>query len=1003
VTELKKILSNILSKHPLALRDRATFGNMLNDLAPNHPQERNHLLHSYDEKVHLDLNTGDNITPYDRKRYADRLVNAYGLPDERAIDVVDAWVSCRDELRTALKLIHESAKRAIPIEDAPSPQTTSLRYRIPCGYGNRDFGFDVEGLKDPEQCLHPHGDLYAVVFSLFQSATNISAEQKPEAIRVFERTRRVEVNYAHVYRLQMVVLLLIKTNECESDVVDLYHEGNQLELDAAIAHINHVASLISRLAKREYRPLVLAKSTTRKWSITLNSKNAKKHTITVSDLQVSVVGDRVEWHGRNLVYELDEDNAKDLTALIKDVLGFKGFRPGQYEAIRRMLASNTHDLCIMPTGSGKSLIFYVLALLRSCPTFIICPTDILIQDQLRNLKDLRGFDNAVHLQCGHAYENFVPSNKLIYLTPQVFLDHRFIRRILCLNHNGLVGNVVLDEVHCISNWSHDFRPEYLMLSSNLREFVDKTGYKGFTATANYTVVSDIQAQLGIDSSQILVHGQAPIDAIDFKFERCKTYDELLLQAAGAITAFLTDSTRGMRRALVFTHGPHASNKLRDLLDDSVRDLVATYRHNDLSSYAHFVKGRYRVLIADSDMGIGINLPEISDTFHVGIPVSKSQYVQEIGRSTRSRAKSWSTIFYIGRESFRGETQLIMNRSTPIDRAVELLSHPHPEVAGLLNVLEGIPGREEYSQGAKEVYSRVSGLKDGDLVKFTLAKGPFLEQVRALMRYLFVLYRTGCIYAWYTSHLSEQHGSAEFYVDPRGLASSRRDLLGAKQWAISYLFSMGNYHRSVAKIESSSTFEGIIDSYLAWYYDHFLYHHREQYFDILDFIENQNSRPSSETMRKLTSYFSLSILDVRRDAGQIHRLNFSDVTTLLAEGVQYALVDNIRRSIENEYSLKLDYFIVGWELFETATLDVNRLQRVVKTASDEELSDILEQAPVLYHKCRPRDRLLFLNALCMRVPLDSLFKRLYLSTDKDIVYWGIVALYGNARMGHKCFA
>src|SRR5699024_9744611 len=146
------------------------------------------------------------------------------------------------------------------------------------------------------------------------------------------------------------------------------------------------------------------------------------------------------------------------------------------------------------------------SLLQPLPMFILAPTEILIEDQIRNLKKFHHMDNVSHLKLtvDNDFSNFEMRNSLLYLTPATFQNRHLLVKCRYINNgHTLVMNeksrilqeikvapgpsisyVVLDEIHCLSNWGHDFRPEYLMLSKFLNKFLDRVTFLGFTATAN---------------------------------------------------------------------------------------------------------------------------------------------------------------------------------------------------------------------------------------------------------------------------------------------------------------------------------------------------------------------------------------------------------------------------------------------------------------------------------------------------------------------------------------
>lgn len=132
-----------------------------------------------------------------------------------------------------------------------------------------------------------------------------------------------------------------------------------------------------------------------------------------------VTNARELWYGRKINYRLDKSNLPDLEYILAEISPFGYFKEGQFEALSQMVSAKKHTVCIMPTGSGKSLIYYMVSLLQPLPLFVVAPTDILIQDQIRNLKQFHKIDNVAHLQLtdDNDFKEYEMRNSLNYLTP----------------------------------------------------------------------------------------------------------------------------------------------------------------------------------------------------------------------------------------------------------------------------------------------------------------------------------------------------------------------------------------------------------------------------------------------------------------------------------------------------------------------------------------------------------------------------------------------------------
>src|SRR4051812_32373332 len=201
--------------------------------------------------------------------------------------------------------------------------------------------------------------------------------------------------------------------------------------------------------------------------------------------------------------------AAALAAELKQRFGFDSFRPGQQEIVRDILQD--HDvLAIMPTGGGKSLCFQLPALLRQGVCIVISPLIALMQDQVRQLQDngiQATFINS-SLERGEVSRRLARLErgelKLLYVAPERLLQSGFEGDVLPrLQATHGISSLVVDEAHCVSDWGHDFRPEYRQLHRLRTQFPD-VPIAAFTATATERVRQDIVQQLGLREPRIHV-------------------------------------------------------------------------------------------------------------------------------------------------------------------------------------------------------------------------------------------------------------------------------------------------------------------------------------------------------------------------------------------------------------------------------------------------------------------------------------------------------------------
>src|SRR3954453_21585653 len=190
--------------------------------------------------------------------------------------------------------------------------------------------------------------------------------------------------------------------------------------------------------------------------------------------------------------------SSEVDGALKEMFGFESFRPGQREAV--VAARDGRDvLVVMPTGSGKSLCYQLPALMRTDLTLVVSPLVSLMQDQVEGLADVAGgrvaLVNAQQDAAANrrAVELAVRGHvRLLYVAPERFSSPGFLERMRAAR----IGLFVVDEAHCVSQWGHDFRPDYFRLADAAR-WLGARAIMASTATATPQVASDVVARLGL--------------------------------------------------------------------------------------------------------------------------------------------------------------------------------------------------------------------------------------------------------------------------------------------------------------------------------------------------------------------------------------------------------------------------------------------------------------------------------------------------------------------------
>lgn len=357
-----------------------------------------------------------------------------------------------------------------------------------------------------------------------------------------------------------------------------------------------------------------------------------------------------------------------LTQLLTDRFGFASFRDGQRAVIEPLLSQRS-VVAVMPTGAGKSLTYQLPALLLPGVALIVSPLIALMKDQVDSLRAL-----GIPASCLNSSQSRTEQEqtltetaqgrcKILFVAPERFRNERFLAALPQMQ----ISLLAVDEAHCISEWGHDFRPDYLALGE-VRRLLGDPVTLALTATATPEVQQDIRRQLRLDQAQTLVTGfgrpnlflevyQAPS-----KRDKIWRIRNLLRQTAGSCIIYC--ATRKAVEDVAGTLRRHG-------------EVVGVY-HGGLTSAQRvavqddFMDGCDATLVATNAFGMGVDKPDIRAIVHFEFPGSLEAYYQEAGRA--------------GRDGKPARCLLLYNYA---DRRIHdlFLENGHPEKAALINLWE----------------------------------------------------------------------------------------------------------------------------------------------------------------------------------------------------------------------------------------------------------------------------------------------------------------------------
>ena len=333
----------------------------------------------------------------------------------------------------------------------------------------------------------------------------------------------------------------------------------------------------------------------------------------------------------------------DVYKALKKYFGFSKFKGLQEPVIKSILAKND-TFCVMPTGGGKSLCYQLPALVQEGTAIVVSPLIALMKNQVDAIRGISSEHGIAHVLNSSLNKTDVAQvksdiesgiTKLLYVAPESLIKEEYIEFL----QRQKISFVAIDEAHCISEWGHDFRPEYRNLR-NIIEKIDKVPIIGLTATATEKVQEDILKTLGM------------VDATTFKasFNRPNLFYDVrpkTVNIDGDIIRFIRGHAD--KSGIIYCLSRKKVEEIAQLLQ--VNGIKAVPYHAGLDGKTRarhqdmFLMEDIDVVVATIAFGMGIDKPDVRFVIHHDIPKSLESYYQETGRAGRDGGEGYCLAYY----------------------------------------------------------------------------------------------------------------------------------------------------------------------------------------------------------------------------------------------------------------------------------------------------------------------------------------------------------------------
>lgn len=891
------------------------------------------------------------------------------IKDKNSIEYVEKQIRLHNYEDSYLpyKILEVKSGKRIDLQG----QNVEFSYSV--GVNNSDYGFNILGIKS-EICKSKNRSLYAILHGILSKGRIY----KPSSfLKEKLASASILYNLKYIIRYQFLILSLLKNNvfsEClTANVVD----GTEDEFVLAFEDIQYYLTALAKLQKID---LFLPKYCIDDSGITLSVRVAQAQYYTV-DKSEAKENSTFLWTERAVKYTIDEQNEAVLSQLAADIFQIEKLKDGQIAAIKRIFNKNQNAMCLMPTGYGKSLIFYFISYLNPGVSVVLFPTDALIQDQIRNLNDRHFITNVATLEKEFVYgQAFELSNKLVYVKPDIFLNKTFLSYMANLANEGVVNYAILDEVHCLSIWSHDFRPDYIMLASYFKEYLTDARVIGFTATASIKVLVDLKERLSIQSDNVIEDKNLKRSDITLKLINVNTLQDVYRRTA----EYLEDVLVKRSRSLVFVKNEESRDSLFEALPEKTKSEIDTCLTFKKDTFTAFAKEQRNVLVTSHDLGIGINLPNVNSCIHVGYPVSINQFVQEVGRIAREDNLDGNAV--VVSQDLDTISELEKEIIDPYTSIEEIIEAVRSEKRGDSDIIDLFKSIFDYLEGSGETIKKVNKIwqelkeihRDGIIYFYPVTSE---KEKKMIQFYLIILTKIGVLKEWF--YEIEQDNVVAYRIQKSELSA----LSDYKDHTEESMRELGADSKAFSVMKSADSVEDIIIKYILWYYNQYLGNQREQVINVISAVFDQ----------ELEEYFGLDFEGLEERRAELSGWEIKDFLTKKPLFYDKKWLASVKRLCEIDQEAKYDLFLLWSKGVKEGGDFLSRLNRAADSLGDSFIEENFKLFDRLYENCNTVHRKEIIEILLESVSVEKIVKEFFADIEKDENYCRLLLNIINVQM------